>query len=128
MAKRKVGDEILQPKFDELERKNLESLLGGGEKRIEQQHAKGKLTAHERVLLLVDEGSFEELGKFVMPRCKDFGLDKEHYAARGNYRYGHQHFSFNARHHNGRRIHDHLQGKGTGKNRHGRNQSGLYNS
>ena len=63
MAKRKVNSEILQPKFDELERKNLESLLGGGDKRIEQQHAKGKLTARERILLLLDEGSFEELGK-----------------------------------------------------------------
>lgn len=83
MAKRKVNSEILQPKFDELERKNLESLLGGGEKRIEQQHAKGKLTARERILLLLDEGSFEELGKFVMHRSKDFGLDKEHYLGDG---------------------------------------------
>jgi propionyl-CoA carboxylase beta chain len=49
MAKRKINSEILQPKFDELERKNQESLLGGGEKRIAQQHAKGKLTARERV-------------------------------------------------------------------------------
>lgn len=77
MTKRKVNSENLQPKFDELERKNLESLSGGGEKRIEQQHAKGKLTARERILLLLDEGSFEELGKFVMHRSKDFGLDKE---------------------------------------------------
>jgi len=83
MAKRKVKSEDLQPKFDELERKNLESLLGGGEKRIEQQHARGKLTARERVLLLLDEGSFEELGKFVMHRSKDFGLDKEHYLGDG---------------------------------------------
>ncbi len=83
MAKRKVNSEILQPKFDELERKNLESLLGGGDKRIEQQHAKGKLTARERILLLLDEGSFEELGKFVMHRSKDFGLDKEHYLGDG---------------------------------------------
>ena len=66
MAKRKANSEILQQQFDELERKNQEALLGGGEKRIEQQHAKGKLTARERVLLLLDEGSFEELGKFVM--------------------------------------------------------------
>jgi propionyl-CoA carboxylase beta chain len=83
MAKRKVNSEVLQPKFDELERKNLETLLGGGEKRIEHQHAKGKLTARERVLLLMDEGSFEELGKFVMHRSKDFGLDKEHYLGDG---------------------------------------------
>ena len=83
MTKRKIKSETLQPKFDELERKNLESLLGGGEKRIEQQHKRGKLTARERIHLLLDEGSFEELGKFVMHRAKDFGLDKEHYLGDG---------------------------------------------
>ncbi len=83
MAKRKITAEILQHKFDELERKNQEALLGGGEKRIEQQHAKGKLTARERILLLLDEDSFEELGKFVMHRSKDFGLDKEYYLGDG---------------------------------------------
>src|ERR1044072_5875708 len=82
MTKRKVSREV-QQKFDERERKTLESLLGGGEKRIEQQHAKGKLTARERVLLLLDDGSFEELGKFVMHRSKDFGLDKEYYLGDG---------------------------------------------
>lgn len=83
MSSRKLTDEILLKKFTELERKNKESLLGGGEKRIEQQHAKGKLTARERIQLLVDEGSFEELGKFVMHRGKDFGLDKEYYLGDG---------------------------------------------
>lgn len=83
MTKRKVSQEIQQQKFDELERKNEESLLGGGAKRIEQQHSRGKLTARERVLLLLDEGSFEELGKFVMHRSKDFGLDKEYYLGDG---------------------------------------------
>lgn len=83
MAKRTTRDLELQHKFDELERKDKESLLGGGEKRIAQQHAKGKLTARERVMLLMDEGSFEELGKFVMHRCKDFGLDKEYYLGDG---------------------------------------------
>lgn len=57
--------------------------MGGGDKRIEQQHAKGKLTARERILLLLDEGSFQELGKFVMHRSKDFGLDKEYYLGDG---------------------------------------------
>src|SRR6478736_5615788 len=76
-------DKDLTEKFGELKRKNQEALLGGGEKRIEQQHAKGKLTARERVELLLDEGSFEELGKFVMHRSKDFGLDKEHYLGDG---------------------------------------------
>lgn len=83
MAKRTLKDDALQQKFNELERKNNESLLGGGEKRIEQQHKKGKLTARERIQLLLDEGSFEELGKFVMHRCKDFGLDKEYYLGDG---------------------------------------------
>ncbi|MBT1696583.1 acyl-CoA carboxylase subunit beta [Fulvivirgaceae bacterium PWU4] len=83
MAKRNITDPVLLEKFNELERKNLEALQGGGEKRIEQQHAKGKLTARERIHLLVDEGSFEELGKFVMHRSKDFGLDKEYYLGDG---------------------------------------------
>lgn len=83
MAKRITQDTALQQRLDELERKNQEALLGGGEKRIEQQHAKGKLTARERVRLLMDEGSFEELGKFVMHRSKDFGLDKEYYLGDG---------------------------------------------
>jgi propionyl-CoA carboxylase beta chain len=67
----------------ELDRKNAEALLGGGEKRIAAQHKKGKLTARERVELFMDEGSFEEIGKFVMHRSKDFGLDKEHYLGDG---------------------------------------------
>src|SRR6478609_9420157 len=83
MAKQTSTDQKLQEKFAELERKNKEALLGGGEKRIQQQHAKGKLTARERVLLLLDENSFEELGKFVMHRSKDFGLDKEYYLGDG---------------------------------------------
>ncbi|TAE18335.1 MAG: acyl-CoA carboxylase subunit beta [Bacteroidetes bacterium] len=70
-------------KYAELQRKNAEALLGGGEKRVEAQHKKGKLTARERVSLLLDEGSFEEIGKFVMHRCKDFGLDKEYYLGDG---------------------------------------------
>ncbi len=83
MKKRTHSSPELLKKFDTLNKKNQESLLGGGEKRIEQQHAKGKLTARERVELLMDEGSFEELGKFVMHRCKDFGLDKEYYLGDG---------------------------------------------
>ena len=66
-----------------LDQKNAEALLGGGQKRIDAQHKKGKLTARERVELLLDVGSFEEIGKFVMHRCKDFGLDQEHYLGDG---------------------------------------------
>lgn len=83
MPKQIIEEPSLLQKFAELDRKNKEALVGGGEKRIEQQHAKGKLSARERILLLVDEGSFEELGKFVMHRSKDFGLDKEYYLGDG---------------------------------------------
>ncbi len=83
MAKRKHKEPAQQTKYDELHRKNEEALTGGGVKRIEQQHAKGKLTARERVQLLMDEGTFEELGKFVMHRGRDFGLDKEYYLGDG---------------------------------------------
>src|SRR5690349_21570874 len=83
MPGKKSENPAIQQKFDELDRKNSEALLGGGEKRIEQQHAKGKLTARERIQLLLDEDSFEELGKFVMHRSKDFGLDKEYYLGDG---------------------------------------------
>ncbi|MCE7056575.1 acyl-CoA carboxylase subunit beta [Algoriphagus sp. AGSA1] len=70
-------------KIELLKKKNAEALLGGGEKRIASQHGKGKLTARERVDLLLDEGSFQEIDKFVMHRAKDFGLDKEHYLGDG---------------------------------------------
>ena len=70
-------------KLEILEAKNQEALLGGGQARIDAQHKKGKLTARERLDLLLDEGSFEEVGKFVMHRAKDFGLDKEYYLGDG---------------------------------------------
>ncbi|MBE9460643.1 acyl-CoA carboxylase subunit beta [Dyadobacter subterraneus] len=70
-------------KKDQLDKKNAEADLGGGEHRIKTQHAKGKLTARERVSILIDEGTFEEIGKFVMHRSRDFGLDKEHYLGDG---------------------------------------------
>jgi len=57
--------------------------LGGGEKRIKNQHDKGKLTARERIELLVDEGSFDELDMFVKHRARDFGLDKQTYPGDG---------------------------------------------
>ncbi|WP_020606743.1 acyl-CoA carboxylase subunit beta [Spirosoma spitsbergense] len=70
-------------KTETLAQKNAEAELGGGQKRIDAQHKKGKLTARERIALLIDEGSFEEIGKFVMHRTRDFGLDKEHYLGDG---------------------------------------------
>ena len=60
----------------QLEAKRAEAMLGGGQKRIDSQHAKGKLTARERVELLLDEGSFEEYDTFVTHRCTDFGMEK----------------------------------------------------
>ena len=70
-------------KYELLNRKNEEALQGGGKDRIEAQHKKNKLTARERIHLLLDESSFEEIGKFVMHRAKDFGLDKQHYLGDG---------------------------------------------
>lgn len=70
-------------KFEILAKKNAEALLGGGTARLEAQHKKGKLSARERIELLCDEGSFEEIGHFVMHRAKDFGMDKEHFLGDG---------------------------------------------
>ena len=53
------------------------SLQGGGEKRVEAQHERGKLTARERIDLLVDPGTFVEIDRFVTHRCRDFGMDSE---------------------------------------------------
>ncbi|MDD3196420.1 MAG: acyl-CoA carboxylase subunit beta [Paludibacter sp.] len=61
----------------------VKAKLGGGEKRIASQHAKGKLTARERIDMLLDEGSFEELDMFVTHRCYNFGLEKEKYMGDG---------------------------------------------
>ncbi|WP_274427071.1 acyl-CoA carboxylase subunit beta [Chelativorans sp. YIM 93263] len=60
----------------ELERRHAAARIGGGEKRIEQQHAKGKLTARERLEVFLDEGSFEEFGMFVEHRSSGFGMEK----------------------------------------------------
>lgn len=64
----------MQHILDELEARRAGARLGGGEKRIEAQHAKGKLSARERIDLLLDEGSFEEYDMFVEHRCVDFGM------------------------------------------------------
>ena len=64
----------MQHILDELEERRAEARLGGGQKRIDAQHAKGKLTARERIELLLDPGSFEEWDMFVTHRCTDFGM------------------------------------------------------
>ncbi len=70
-------------KLDILQDKMAQALLGGGQKRIDSQHSKGKLTARERLLLLLDEGSFEEIGMMVTHRCADFGMENEVYLGDG---------------------------------------------
>ena len=70
-------------KLDRLRALRAEALLGGGPKRIEQQHARGKLTARERLELLLDEDSFHELDAMVTHRASDFGLDDERYLGDG---------------------------------------------
>ncbi len=64
--------------IDQLEERRAQARLGGGERRIESQHAKGKLTARERLELLLDPGSFEEFDMFVKHRAVDFGMDEKH--------------------------------------------------
>jgi propionyl-CoA carboxylase beta chain len=66
----------IEAKISELEKRNTNAEQGGGLKRIEQQHAKGKLTARERIDYLLDKDSFEEVDKFVVHRCHDFGMGK----------------------------------------------------
>ncbi len=67
----------IDERLKKLEEMNAKALLGGGEARIERQHAAGKLTARERVELLFDPGSFVEIDKFVVHRCTDFEMDEQ---------------------------------------------------
>ena len=66
-----------QENLKKLIAKRAEAQLGGGQKSIDALHAKGKFTARERINLLLDEGSFEEVDMFVTHRCTDFGMDKK---------------------------------------------------
>ena len=70
-------------KIKELIELRAQARLGGGEKAIEKQHAKGKYTARERIAQLLDEGSFEEMDMFVQHRCTNFGQDKKHFLGDG---------------------------------------------
>ncbi len=69
--------------LEELESRRQTARLGGGVRRIDAQHGKGKLTARERIELLLDEGSFEEFDMFVVHRCTDFGMESERPAGDG---------------------------------------------
>ncbi len=73
----------MEDKIKLLNEKINEALKGGGEKRIDSQHKKGKLTARERIQLLLDEGSFQEMGMFVTHRSNLFGLDKQKFYGDG---------------------------------------------
>ncbi|MCC7233149.1 MAG: acyl-CoA carboxylase subunit beta [Bacteroidia bacterium] len=68
---------FMKSRFTILEQKQNEAMQGGGKKRIEAQHKKGKITARERIHFLLDEDSFEEIGMFVTHRSTDFGMEKE---------------------------------------------------
>ena len=72
-----------QDKIKQLIDLRAEAKLGGGAKRIESQHVKGKLTARERIDLLLDEGSFEEFDMFVTHRCTNFGMEKTKFLSDG---------------------------------------------
>ncbi len=65
------------PRLERLHALRAEALAGGGEERVAKQHAKGRLTARERIELLFDPGTFQEMGVFVRHRCVDFGMDKQ---------------------------------------------------
>jgi acetyl-CoA carboxylase carboxyltransferase component len=73
----------IQKKVGQLIEYREKAHLGGGQKRIDSQHAKGKFTARERILMLLDEGSFEEFDMFVTHRCTNFGMEKEHFFGDG---------------------------------------------
>ena len=72
-----------EDKIKELVERRAAAKMGGGEKRIEAQHQKGKLTARERLALLLDKGSFEEFDMFVQHRCTNFGMDRSKYDGDG---------------------------------------------
>ncbi len=67
---------LLEQKFEELRQRLAEADVAGGADKIAKHHKGGKMTARERVLELLDDGSFEEIDKFVVHRCSDFGMDK----------------------------------------------------
>src|SRR5262245_20387222 len=68
---------VTRDALGELRRRNRQAEAGGGEARLKKQRVEGKLPARERVTLLVDPGSFEELDKFVVHRCDDFGMETQ---------------------------------------------------
>ena len=78
-----MDNKIQHEKINALVERREAARLGGGQKRIDAQHAKGKLTARERLALLLDEGSFEEFDMFVQHRCTNFGMEKTRFDGDG---------------------------------------------
>ena len=70
-------------KIKNLIAKREQARLGGGEKAIEKQHARGKYTARERIDMLLDQGSFEEVDMFKLHRCTNFGMEKKQFLGDG---------------------------------------------
>src|SRR5918997_5370451 len=74
---------VMREKLEHLEELRRQAEQGGGERRVKAQHERGKLTARERLDVLLDPGSFVELDRFVVHRATDFGLEKEKYLGDG---------------------------------------------
>ena len=64
-----------EERLDDLRRRKSQSEAGGGQDRVDAQHKRGKMTARERLDILLDEGSFQEIDSLVEHRCTDFGMD-----------------------------------------------------
>jgi hypothetical protein len=77
------GSRPMHEMLDRLEQRREQARMGGGQKRIDAQHAKGKLTARERIEVLLDEGSFEEYDMFVTHRATEFGMAEQKIAGDG---------------------------------------------
>eukprot|EP00128_Syssomonas_multiformis_P009313 Colp12_sorted_trinity150504_noHs@18517 len=71
--------QAVNPVVEEIEAKRKQALVGGGQKRIDQQHKKGKLSARERIALLLDEGTFREYDMFMEHDCTDFGMEEQRF-------------------------------------------------
>jgi len=74
---------VQSEKVKELIKLREQARLGGGQKRVDSQHAKGKYTARERIAMMLDEGSFEEMDMFVTHRCTNFGMEKSTFLGDG---------------------------------------------
>ena len=71
-----MHNEVLRAKLDQLETKMTESLIAGGEERLKKQESEGRLSARKRLDVLLDPGSFVELDRFVVHKCKNFGMEE----------------------------------------------------